>query len=160
MTVKEASQKWNIPENRLREYCKDKMVYKADKVNKKWVIPEEAEKPLPVKEVKAILYLFIVAKFKPQAADFSTVAWNHEDFREKCRYLQQMAYISAIDSVPDEQLLSGIDLTDKGLRLFDNSSKPANSEDTIDIIELLNKIAPLVQAAVETAIAVKALLPH
>lgn len=150
MTTKEASQKWNIPERKIGEFCRKEMVYKAVKVSKKWVIPEEAEKPLPVNEIKAILYLIIVARFKPQAADFSTVAWDHEDFREKCRYLQQMAYISDIDGVPDERLLSGIDLTDKGLRLFDNSSNPANSEDTIDVIELLKKVAPLVPAAVET----------
>ena len=45
MTTREASEKWNITERRINVLCKEGRIPGAYKDNKRWLIPNEAEKP-------------------------------------------------------------------------------------------------------------------
>ena len=48
MTVKEASQKWGMSEDRIRKMCGNNEIPNVKKVSGVWVIPENAEKPAKV----------------------------------------------------------------------------------------------------------------
>lgn len=45
MTTREASEKWNITERRINVLCKEGRIPGAYKENKRWLIPDETEKP-------------------------------------------------------------------------------------------------------------------
>lgn len=45
MTTREASEKWNITERRINVLCKEGRIPGAYKDNKRWLIPDETEKP-------------------------------------------------------------------------------------------------------------------
>ena len=46
MTTKEASKKWDITERRINVLCKEGRIPGAYKVNKRWIIPDDAVKPV------------------------------------------------------------------------------------------------------------------
>lgn len=45
MTIKDASEKWNIGLRRINTLCNEGRIDGASKVGNVWVIPENAEKP-------------------------------------------------------------------------------------------------------------------
>ena len=45
MTAKEASQKWNMTEEQVRNFCKTEKIPGAQKVSGKWQIPDDAQNP-------------------------------------------------------------------------------------------------------------------
>ena len=45
MTVREASERWNVTERRVSALCKNGKIEGAEKKGKRWLIPSDAEKP-------------------------------------------------------------------------------------------------------------------
>ena len=45
MTIQEASRNWGISERRVARLCADGKVEGAAKEGRRWIIPDEAEKP-------------------------------------------------------------------------------------------------------------------
>lgn len=56
MTIKEASEKWNLSVRRVQTICKEGMIPGAMKFGNSWAIPKEAEKPID-KRVKSGKYV-------------------------------------------------------------------------------------------------------
>ncbi len=46
MTLKEASEKWNISPRMINYYCSEGRIPGAEKKGTVWLIPKEAEKPI------------------------------------------------------------------------------------------------------------------
>ena len=46
MRIKEASEKWNISERRIRQLIKDERIEGATKIGTTWIIPDDANKPI------------------------------------------------------------------------------------------------------------------
>ena len=46
MTLKEASEKWNISPRMINYYCSDGRISGAEKKGTIWLIPKDAEKPM------------------------------------------------------------------------------------------------------------------
>lgn len=46
ITIKEASEKWNISVRRVQVLCRQERIPGAKKFGRDWAIPEDAEKPL------------------------------------------------------------------------------------------------------------------
>ena len=46
ITLKQASEKWNISERRIRRLIQEGRVDGAEKIGNAWNIPEEANKPI------------------------------------------------------------------------------------------------------------------
>ena len=46
MSIKEASEKWNISERRIRQLIQDGRIIGAEKIGTAWNIPDDAGKPL------------------------------------------------------------------------------------------------------------------
>ena len=46
MTTKEAVQKWNISERRIRQLIQDGRIEGAEKIGTTWNIPDDANKPI------------------------------------------------------------------------------------------------------------------
>lgn len=46
MTLKEASEKWNISPRMINYYCSASRISGAEKKGTAWLIPKEAEKPI------------------------------------------------------------------------------------------------------------------
>ena len=45
MTVKEASEKWNISERQVQLLCKNGRIKGVERIGRSWIIPLSAEKP-------------------------------------------------------------------------------------------------------------------
>lgn len=45
MTLKQASEKWNISPRMINYYCSEGRIPGAEKMGKVWLIPKEAKKP-------------------------------------------------------------------------------------------------------------------
>lgn len=45
MTIKEASEKWNLSVRRIQECCNENKILGALKFGREWAIPKNAEKP-------------------------------------------------------------------------------------------------------------------
>lgn len=56
MTVKEASQKWNLSERRLQTICNEGLIPGVLKFGNAWAIPKNAEKPID-RRVKSGKYI-------------------------------------------------------------------------------------------------------
>lgn len=56
MTIKEASEKWNLSVRRVQTICKEGMIPGAMKFGNSWAIPRDAEKPID-KRVKSGKYV-------------------------------------------------------------------------------------------------------
>ena len=50
MTIKEASEKWNLSVRRVQTICKEGMILGAMKFGSTWAIPKDAEKPYDCSE--------------------------------------------------------------------------------------------------------------
>lgn len=46
MQIKEASEKWNISERRIRQLIQDGRIEGAEKIGTTWNIPDDANKPI------------------------------------------------------------------------------------------------------------------
>ena len=61
MTIKEASEKWNISERRIRQLIQDGRILGAEKIGTAWYIPNDVGKPVD-KRVKDEIEFKIVGK--------------------------------------------------------------------------------------------------
>lgn len=46
MTLKQASEKWNVSPRMINYYCSEGRISGAEKMGKVWLIPKTAEKPI------------------------------------------------------------------------------------------------------------------
>lgn len=53
MTLKEASEKWNISPRMINYYCSEGRIPGAEKKGTIWLIPKEAEKPIDGRRKRA-----------------------------------------------------------------------------------------------------------
>ncbi len=53
MTLKEASEKWNISPRMINYYCSEGRIPGAEKKGTVWLIPKEAEKPIDGRRKRA-----------------------------------------------------------------------------------------------------------
>lgn len=56
MTIKEASEKWNLSVRRVQTICKEGMIPGSMKFGNSWAIPKDTEKPID-KRVKSGKYV-------------------------------------------------------------------------------------------------------
>ena len=56
MTIKDASEKWNIGLRRINTLCNEGRIDGASKVGNVWVIPEDAKKPKD-ERIKSVKYV-------------------------------------------------------------------------------------------------------
>ena len=56
MTIKEASEKWNLSVRRVQTICSEGMIPEVVKFGHAWAIPKDAEKPID-KRVKSGKYV-------------------------------------------------------------------------------------------------------
>ncbi len=58
MTLKEASEKWNVTPRRVNYYCTDGRIPEAVKMSTIWLIPKNAQKPVDgrIKQGRATKY--------------------------------------------------------------------------------------------------------
>lgn len=63
MNIKEASKKWNVSETTVKNYCQEGMVLFAEKIGRKWNIPDKAEKPLFTRH-RAVQFMSYIAVYR------------------------------------------------------------------------------------------------
>ena len=61
MTIKDASQKWNISKRRIQTLCSDGRIPGAERLGYCWVIPKDAKKPADAR-VKSGRYIGVSTK--------------------------------------------------------------------------------------------------
>lgn len=129
MTVKEASQKFNINEKEIRKRNKDGMILGTYKEGVKIIIPDNTTIIPSKNDIKAFLFQILKYKNTPNIAINRSLCPDEVslyvlfDFLYKAGYIGEATFTKNI-----KQLFDSIILTDKSIQLIigENNSKKLN----------------------------------
>lgn len=97
MTSKEAAKKWGCSANTVTEYCRNELIFGAERVRGKWEIPEKASKP-PMSKLQMRRFLQkLLALQEGAELDWNLLGYPLEEIREVYVYLAGMGYIKNIN---------------------------------------------------------------
>ena len=98
MNVKEAAKKWNVSESTVKNYCQDGMLPFAYKEGRKWLIPDEAEKPLLTRH-KAVIYMAYILVYNDGGnPNLEKVGSKWNESIEAYTYLVDVGFISKLSN--------------------------------------------------------------
>lgn len=147
MTVKDFAEKYNLSQATVRKYCNQKVIDGAKKVKGKWIIPDDAIKPLTEKQMRQMLLSLLMYKNNPAAGfDFTPADCNERDVSKYFKYLSNRNLILGFKADEGDKVPMNVYVSNKGLDfLFNSKDKKKWSE----VIKQLGKeLLPVVIKAI------------
>ncbi len=143
MTVQEFAEEYNLTQATVYKYCKHGKIDGAKKVAGKWIIPDDAIKPLTKKQMRQMLLSLLMYKNNPAAGfDFTLADCNERDISKYLQYLSNRNLILGFKADEGDKVPMNVYVSNKGLDfLFNCKDKKKWSEVIIQLgMELLPAI--------------------
>lgn len=123
MDVKQASKKWGCSSSTVRNYCSSGIIPPAEKIGRKWVIPDDCEKPPLTRH--GLCFLMDTIDQIDEETDVKNIKWGYseEKVREGCEYLKDYLFISSPQKYNFELLLKTARITNCGHALIERQAE-------------------------------------
>lgn len=120
MTSKEAAKKWGCSTSTVTEYCRNGLIFGAERIRGKWDIPENAGKP-PMSKGQMRKFLQNLLSLREGAEiDWNLTGYPLEKIKEVYLYLAGMGYVKNINKIEKDltALLQNASLTTQAKEFF------------------------------------------
>ena len=135
MNVKEAGAKWGLSGKTVSAYCAAGLIPDAEKSERKWIVPEEQEKPPAARGT-----MVRVLRYIKNCAAHPGLSFAHplqeENFRNCVDYLQNYGFISRIGEAIEETDWSAVALSDIGEDLIRREEQEEKKKGLLEGIEV------------------------
>ena len=122
MTTKEKAKEWGCTEKTVRQYCNDGIIPLAEKVGRRWQIPDDWGKPPMTRHGLCVLMDTIYQL--NHGVSFDSLKWGYSDETIKAGYdyLISVAFISTIDTSKLSEELINSTVTPRGKEIIDKEN--------------------------------------
>lgn len=146
MTVQEYAERHHLTQATVCKYCKQGKIDGAEKVAGKWIIPDDAIKPLAEKQMRQMLLSLLMYKNNSAAGfDFSQADCNERDISKYLKYLSNRNLILGFEEDGNQMPMNAY-VSNKGLDFLFNSKDKKKWSDVIK--ELGKELLPVIIKAI------------
>lgn len=151
MTSKEAAKKWGCSVNTVTEYCRNELIFGAQRIRGKWDIPDKASMPPMSKQHMRKFLQKLLALQEGAELDWDLFGYPLQEIKEVYVYLAGMGYIKNIKKAEQDLnvILQNASLTTGAKEFFSLGEYAETSENQTKTTASVSVNAGIVNGKVE-----------